>query len=182
MQRCKIRVIAWKPIRSTINSRTSSSAQRRSGGIFDYAGKKDRLEEVNRELENPDVWNKPANAQALGRERAQLQGIVGTLERVAASLQDSAELLQLAIEEQDQETLDSVKAELDRIEADPELLAALLLAVSTDRIIRSFRLSDETVEAWDEVGDKVVSMPVKMPTVERVPFDPDLEVYRYNIT
>ncbi len=118
MQRCKIRVIAWKPIRSTISSRTSSSAQRRSGGIFDYAGKKDRLEEVNRELENPDVWNKPANAQALGRERAQLQGIVSTLERVAASLEDSAELLQMAIEEQDQETLDSVKAELDRIEAE----------------------------------------------------------------
>jgi len=118
MQRCKIRVIAWKPIRSTISSRTSSSAQRRSGGIFDYAGNKDRLEEVNRELENPDVWNKPANAQALGRERAQLQGIVSTLERVAASLEDSAELLQMAIEEQDQETLDSVKAELDRIEAE----------------------------------------------------------------
>jgi len=118
MQRCKIRVIAWKPIRSTISSRTSSSAQRRSGGIFDYAGNKDRLEEVNRELENPDVWNKPANAQALGRERAQLQGIVSTLDRVAASLEDSAELLQMAIEEQDQETLDSVKAELDRIEAE----------------------------------------------------------------
>jgi len=25
-------------------------------------------------------------------------------------------------------------------------------------------------------------MPVKVPTVERVPYDPDLEVYRYNIT
>jgi len=122
MQRCKFRVIAWKPIRSTISSRTSSSAQRRSGGIFDYAGKKDRLEEVNRELENPDVWNKPANAQALGRERAQLQGIVGTLERVAASLEDSAELLQMAIEEQDQETLDSVAAELDRVEAEVHAL------------------------------------------------------------
>ena len=44
-----------------------------SGGIFDYAGNKDRLEEVSRELENPDVWNNPANAQALGRERAQLE-------------------------------------------------------------------------------------------------------------
>lgn len=65
---------------------------------------------------------------------------------------------------------------------DPELLAALLLAVSTDRIIRSFRLNGETVEAWDEVGDKVVSMPAKVPTVERVAFDPDLEVYRYNTT
>jgi len=118
MQRCKIRVIAWKPIRSTISSWTSSSAQRRSGGIFDYAGNKDRLEEVNRELENPGVWNKPANAQALGRERAQLQGIVGTLDQVTASLQDSSELLEMAIEEQDQETLDSVATELDKVESE----------------------------------------------------------------
>ncbi|MFT4811271.1 MAG: peptide chain release factor 2, partial [Paraglaciecola sp.] len=29
------------------------------GGIFDYDQKKERLEEVNRELESPDVWNQP---------------------------------------------------------------------------------------------------------------------------
>jgi hypothetical protein len=65
---------------------------------------------------------------------------------------------------------------------DPELLAALLLAVSTDRIIHRFALNGETVQAWDETGEQVVDMPVKVPTVERVPFDPDLDVYRYNTT
>ena len=65
---------------------------------------------------------------------------------------------------------------------DPELLAVLLLAVSTDRIIHRYKLSGETIEAWDENGDKVVSMPLKVPTLERVPYDEDLEVYRYNIT
>ena len=65
---------------------------------------------------------------------------------------------------------------------DPELLAVLLLAVSTDRIIHRFEVKGETVEAWDLDGDKVVSMPVKVPTIERPAFDPDLEVYRYNIT
>jgi hypothetical protein len=65
---------------------------------------------------------------------------------------------------------------------DPELLAALLLAVSTDRIIHGFALNGDTVQAWDETGEKVVDMPVKVPTVERVPYDPDLEVFRYNIT
>ncbi len=87
---------------------TSNSARQRSGGIFDYAGNKDRLEEVNRELENPEIWNNPANAQALGRERAQLEGIVGTLDQVSASLQDSSEMLEMAIEEQDEEILDAV--------------------------------------------------------------------------
>jgi len=97
---------------------TFRSARPRSGGIFDYAGNKDRLEEVNRELENPDVWNNSANAQALGRERALLDGIVGTLERVAQSLTDNAEMLEMAIEEQDEEVLEMVVTEIDGIEAE----------------------------------------------------------------
>lgn len=65
---------------------------------------------------------------------------------------------------------------------DRELLAALLLAVSTDRIISRFELRGDTVVAWAEDGDEVVRMPVVVPTVERPPFDPDLSVYRYNVT
>ena len=65
---------------------------------------------------------------------------------------------------------------------DRELLAVLLLAVWTDQIIDRFQVKGDTVEAWNEKGDKVVSMPLKVPTVERTPFDPDLNVYRYNIT
>ena len=38
-------------------------------GTFDYDAKKERLEEVNAELEQPDVWNEPERAQALGKER-----------------------------------------------------------------------------------------------------------------
>ena len=46
------------------------------GGIFDVGSKVERLEEVTRELELPDVWNTPDRAQALGKERAQLEAIV----------------------------------------------------------------------------------------------------------
>lgn len=89
---------------------------KRLGGIFDYAGNKDRLEEVTRELENPDVWNNPERAQGLGRERAQLEGIVGTLDRVGDALSDHAELLEMAIEEDSQDIVDSVSKDLDGIE------------------------------------------------------------------
>jgi peptide chain release factor 2 len=95
-----------------------SSVPKRSGGIFDYAGNRDRLEEVNRELESPDVWNDSANAQALGRERALLDGIVGTLERVSSALADNAEMLEMAIEEEDGEILDLVVIELNGIETE----------------------------------------------------------------
>ncbi len=90
----------------------------RSGGIFDYPVKKDRLEEVNRELENPDVWNNPAKAQALGRERAQLDGVVTTLDRVTQVLADNAEMLEMAVEEQDEEILDSVVVEIEGVETE----------------------------------------------------------------
>jgi peptide chain release factor 2 len=84
----------------------------RLGGTFDYAGKKDRLEEVSRELENPDVWNVPEKAQGLGRERALLDGIVGTLDLVTGVLDENTEMLEMAIEEQDEEILESVITEL----------------------------------------------------------------------
>ncbi len=85
---------------------------RRSGGIFDYAQKRDRLEEVGRELENPDIWNNPEKAQELGRERARLETIVTTLDELDGDLKDAAEMLGLAIEEQDEEIVDSVSEDL----------------------------------------------------------------------
>ncbi len=43
------------------------------GGIFDYDLKSEQLTEVMRELESPEIWSKPEQAQALGRERALLE-------------------------------------------------------------------------------------------------------------
>lgn len=63
--------------------RTSRSALTFLGGIFDYDAKKERLEEVNAELEQPDVWNEPERAQALGKERSSLEAIVDTLDQMA---------------------------------------------------------------------------------------------------
>ena len=111
------RLIAWKPTKSVISSKISGSVQRRLGGTFDYAGKKDRLEEVSRELENPDIWNDPENAQALGRERAGLEGIVDTLDAVSTLLDENAEMLEMAMEEEDEEILESVATELNDAES-----------------------------------------------------------------
>jgi len=88
----------------------------RLGGIFDYAEKRDRLEEVSRELEDPGVWSKPEQAQALGRERAQLEAIVGTLDKLERGLGEAREMLDLVIEEQDAETAEAVGADLQEME------------------------------------------------------------------
>jgi peptide chain release factor 2 len=83
------------------------------GGIFDYAEKKDRLTEVLRELENPDVWNDPARAQSLGRERASLERVVETIDLLEAGLEDAADLLVMAVDEVDDEAVNAVAADVD---------------------------------------------------------------------
>jgi len=87
------------------------------GGIFDYAEKKERLEEVNRELEDAAVWNDPEVAQALGRERSALEAVVETIENMDSGLEDVEGLLELAVEEDDPDTVAEVEEELAGLKA-----------------------------------------------------------------
>ncbi len=86
------------------------------GGIFDYEGKKERLTEVLRELEDPDVWNDPERAQSLGKERSALEAVVLTIEQLGSGLADASDLLEMAVEEGDEDTLNSLVSDLDEYE------------------------------------------------------------------
>jgi len=85
------------------------------GGTFDYDQKKERLEEVNRELENPDVWNEPDRAQSLGKEKVALEIIVETIDKLDQGTEDVEGLLELAIEADDEDTFNEAQAELDEL-------------------------------------------------------------------
>ena len=87
-----------------------------SGGIFDFAAKLELLEEVNAELEQPDVWNTPDKAQALGKERSALETVVNTIKKLDQGLEDVDGLLELAIEGEDEQTFNEAVAELDELE------------------------------------------------------------------
>jgi peptide chain release factor 2 len=71
------------------------------------------LTEVGRELEDPDVWNNQDRAQALGQERAQLEAVVLVLETLKTGLVDAEELLALAVDEDDAETVGELTVDLD---------------------------------------------------------------------
>ncbi len=101
---------------SPIQSVNYEDAQNPSGGIFDYDGKQERLTEVLRELEDPEIWNDPEYAQTLGKERASLEAIVLTLDSLFNGLNDASDLLEMAVEEGDEETVDSVATDLDDYE------------------------------------------------------------------
>ena len=93
-----------------------------SGGIFDYDDKREKLEEVQLELENPDVWSDPPRAQQLGKEKASLEAVVAGLDTALQTLGDATELLELAAAEEDEATVAEVIADLDGVE---ESVAAL---------------------------------------------------------
>ncbi len=64
--------------------------------------------EVNRELENPKVWDDPEKAQGLGQEKAALEAVVLQADELSQALQDHQDLLEMARAEQDQATIDEI--------------------------------------------------------------------------
>jgi peptide chain release factor 2 len=97
--------------------RTCAHAQASSGGIFDYDAKSVRLIEVNKELEDPNVWNDSKHAQALGKEKKLLEGVVDVLSALDNDLRDTQDLFDMAREENDEDTLVAVEEDVAKLEA-----------------------------------------------------------------
>ncbi|MGL5119221.1 MAG: peptide chain release factor 2 [Plesiomonas shigelloides] len=103
------------PVKNGIQDLTERTNTLR--GYLDYDAKKERLEEVNAELEQPDVWNEPERAQALGKERSALEAVVNTIDELDQGLEDVEGLLELAVEADDEETFNEAVSELSALEA-----------------------------------------------------------------
>jgi len=108
----------WKSISSSASSRISGSVSLPFGGFFEYDQKKERLEEVGRELEDPVVWSNQERAQELGRERARLTAAVEEIDRASKGIADAAELLELAESENDEAAARDIESEAAPLEAD----------------------------------------------------------------
>ena len=86
------------------------------GGIFDFDGKAEKLAELNQRLEDPKIWDNAERAQALGKEKKSLEIIVTTLEGVSRQLGEARELFDLAKDEDDEDTMVAVEADLGSVE------------------------------------------------------------------
>ncbi|MBT9245007.1 peptide chain release factor 2 [Gemmobacter fulvus] len=69
-----------------------------------------RLEEFNAMIEDPNLWNDPAKAQKLMRERQMLLDAVGTYKMIDSGLRDNVELIELGEMEDDQEIITEAEA------------------------------------------------------------------------
>jgi len=93
-----------------------------SGGIFEYAVKQQRLNEIKQALEDPDLWSDLARSQTLGRERRALERIIFPLESLSRALAEGYDLLEMAVAESDQETADGVAQDISRLTKQVEQL------------------------------------------------------------
>lgn len=71
------------------------------------------MAEVELELAEPGVWDDPTRAQELGREQSSLEAIVHTIENLDSGAADSADLLEMAAAEDDEDTVAEVEADIN---------------------------------------------------------------------
>jgi peptide chain release factor 2 len=66
-------------------------------------------------LEDAGVWDNPKEAQALGREKSDLEGLILSIDDLSIGTEDSLELLELASLENDEETLSQIADDARKI-------------------------------------------------------------------
>jgi peptide chain release factor 2 len=86
------------------------------GGFFDCDNKERRLEEVTRELENPQVWDQPKRAQELGKEKKELENTVVAIRALQSEVRDAEDLFALGKAENDDATLIALEQDAVAIE------------------------------------------------------------------
>ncbi|MBK6618336.1 MAG: peptide chain release factor 2 [Nitrosomonas sp.] len=85
-------------------------------GYLDFEVKQVRLSELERLVEDPLIWNEPARAQEIGREKKSLETIVYTFQFADTQLRDAQELLQIAQEEEDEAAVQSIAKDVASLE------------------------------------------------------------------
>ncbi len=100
---------------SRLRRPTSSSRSNCSGGVFDWEPALRKLDELNARVEDPTLWNKPDEAQAVSRERSRLAAQVDAVKSLESDLADAVGYAELADEEGDEASLDEARAQLRAI-------------------------------------------------------------------
>ena len=95
---------------------------------MDWETSEYRLEEFNARVEDPDLWNDPAKAQALMRDRQNLVDAIDVCKGIGQDLSDNVELIEMGEMEDDAEVVAEAEAALKalKIRAAEKELEALL--------------------------------------------------------
>lgn len=99
-----------------------------SGGIFDWDVACLRLEELTSLIEDPNLWNDPAKAQSLLREKNKLDAQINAVKKMQNDLRDNLELVELGELEGDNLIVSEAETSLKNLkkEAEKQQLQSLL--------------------------------------------------------
>ncbi|WP_143083132.1 peptide chain release factor 2 [Thermodesulforhabdus norvegica] len=77
-------------------------------GIFDIAGKRERLKVIESLMAKEDFWSRPEESKNIVKERAELSDVVQRWEGIKREVEECEILLDLAVEEEDEQTLQEI--------------------------------------------------------------------------
>lgn len=117
-------------------------ALRDLGASLDLDNKKKRIAELDRMMEEPDFWTDPEKANQYSTEDRRLKDEVKSYEELAQSYDDIGALIEMAEEEEDQDSVADVKEMLDDfIERLDQMSTKLLLSGEYDSMNAILRLN-----------------------------------------
>ncbi len=112
------------------------------GASLDLENKKKRIAELDRMMEEPDFWTDPEKANQYSTEDRRLKDDVKGYEDLAQSYEDIGALIEMAQEEEDQDSVAEVKAMLDEFtERLDQMSTKLLLSGEYDSMNAILRLN-----------------------------------------
>lgn len=106
--------------------------------IFDFDAKQEKLQEVNLELEQPEIWQNAEKAKKLNQDKKKLEIVVLAIIKLEQELNEELELVELAELEQD----------LSLIEGATLRIANLSAAITKIELQRMFRGQSDNSSAF----------------------------------
>ncbi len=82
---------------------------------FDPIGLRQRLGSIDEEMNRPDFWDNPENAQKFMKEKKSIEGKLTQLQELGAQLDDVAVLIEMAEEEPDESLIQEASGECQKI-------------------------------------------------------------------
>lgn len=92
------------------------------GGIFDYEGRKEKLEELDAQTADAEFWDDAERAQAVVREQSTIKKLLESIDAAASAFDDGRELYEMAREEADD---DSIREAWQQLATADELVGKL---------------------------------------------------------
>jgi peptide chain release factor 2 len=114
--------VRWIPASSRKGYAGRATGSASSGGAFDEAALRSRIEALDSDAARPDLWEDRERAEKLLREKSSLERDVAQIDRLAEMLEDVEVLLELADEADDASTRTEAAEKL--AEAEEELAEA----------------------------------------------------------